>query len=161
VQGKTGDFDARDRLARELVACRDEARRISQDDLAELARVSRNTISDIERAISLPKAGTLRKLANGLATYAPGRRDNDLADEYYERLMRAAGYAGSAAPPAGSEDPSRRARPSRTEHLAPMPGGRLSREERQQLLERYRAATAELEAVFRALEEADGDNADR
>lgn len=90
MHGKVGEH--RERLSAELIACRSEARRVSQDDLALLAGVNRNTISDIERQLTLPKAPTLRKIARGLATYAPGRTDEELATEYYDRLMRAAGY---------------------------------------------------------------------
>ena len=62
------------------------------------AGVNRNTISDIERRMVLSKSPTLRRIADGLATYAPGRRDQELADAYYQRLMRAAGYLTDPGP---------------------------------------------------------------
>lgn len=89
MHGKVGDRRAA--LATELVQARGETGK-SQEDLAKLAGVNRNTISDVERAITLSTAPTLRQIADGLATYAQGRRDEQLADHYYERLMRAAGY---------------------------------------------------------------------
>lgn len=87
--------DANQRLSAELVKARAEAD-VSQPKLAERSGVSRNTVSDIERLVTLPSAKILRKLADGLATYAPGRTDAELAAAYYDRLMRAAGYIEDA-----------------------------------------------------------------
>ena len=66
--------------------------RISQVELSRLAGLSRETVNLIERDMTRPKVDTLRRLANGLATNGAGVRNAELADGYYERLMRAAGY---------------------------------------------------------------------
>lgn len=88
-----------DALAAELMACRAEAR-LSQEELARIAGVNRNTVSDMERGIRRSKPATLRFLADGLATDGAGQRDPAKADAFYDRLMRAAGYlAGQPAEP--------------------------------------------------------------
>lgn len=85
-------------LLREL---RGEAR-LSQAELAKRAGISAEPIKSAETEGHIPKPATLEQIATGLATYAPGRTDRELARDYYIRLMVAAGFlpAGSPAPPA-------------------------------------------------------------
>lgn len=87
---------------------------ITQAKLARLAGTSMEPIKSIETEGHVPKASTLRQLADGLATYAPGRRDPELADEYYERLMRAAGYVAPVRGTPG-EYPEKAQRPNSIE----------------------------------------------
>jgi transcriptional regulator with XRE-family HTH domain len=68
------------------------AARMSRDQLAEAGGLSVGPIKRIETEGHIPKAFTLKLIAEGLATYAPGRRDDELAAHYYQRLMLAAGY---------------------------------------------------------------------
>lgn len=65
--------------------------------LAEASGVSARPIKGIENEGRIPKATTLRQIADGLAWYGPGRHDQTLADEYYQQLMAAAEYS----PPTG------------------------------------------------------------
>lgn len=65
---------------------------MSREQLAEAGELSVGPIKRIETEGHVPKAPTLQQIANGLATYAPGRRDQELAADYYAQLMRAAGY---------------------------------------------------------------------
>lgn len=67
---------------------------MTREQLAEAGQLSIGPIKRIETEGHVPKANTLQQIAEGLATYAPGRRDDELARSYYEQLMRAAGYAG-------------------------------------------------------------------
>jgi hypothetical protein len=72
---------------------------MSQETLRDLSGVGTTTIKDAEKNAQIPKADTLKLLADGLATYAPGRKDTELAATYYSRLMKAAGYLED--PPGG------------------------------------------------------------
>lgn len=81
----------RHELAELLKALRTDSR-MSREQLAEAGELSVGPIKRIETEGHVPKAPTLQLIANGLATYAPGRRDDELAAAYYDRLMRAAGY---------------------------------------------------------------------
>jgi transcriptional regulator with XRE-family HTH domain len=69
-----------------------DASRMSREQLAEAGGLSVGPIKRIENEGHVPKAFTLQQIAEGLATYAPGRRDDELAAHYYQRLMLAAGY---------------------------------------------------------------------
>jgi transcriptional regulator with XRE-family HTH domain len=86
-----------------LKRLRGEAR-LTIQGLAKISGVSARPIKGIENEGRIPKASTLRQIADGLATYAPGRRDQELADEYYRQLMEAADYSspGTASEPAAS-----------------------------------------------------------
>lgn len=73
--------------------------RLSQADLARLSKVSRGTISNIERAYDpttkrppRPHPDTLRLVADGLATDGRGVLHVELRDRFYAELMVAAGY---------------------------------------------------------------------
>lgn len=69
-----------------------ERGRRSRSQLAELARVSDQTIKKIEDgSIAEPKASTLRLLAGGLATELDGSVREDLREALYAELMQAAG----------------------------------------------------------------------
>lgn len=78
---------------------------MSRDQLAQAGGLSVGPIKRIETEGHVPKAQTLQQIADGLATYAHDRRDPELADGYYQRLMRAAGYLEER--PAEPEPPSR------------------------------------------------------
>lgn len=79
-------------LPEELAAIRTEAR-LSQEGLGKLAALSRNSVGLIERGETQPRPGTLKALAEAAATNGAGQRNEELADHYYDRLMRAAGYS--------------------------------------------------------------------
>src|SRR4051812_56998 len=66
--------------------------RMSREQLAEAGGLSVGPIKRIETEGHVPKPVTLQQIAEGLATYAPDRRDDELAAHYYQRLMLAAGY---------------------------------------------------------------------
>lgn len=84
-------------LSDELIALRQRSR-ISQRDLARLTGVSEGTIKNIEAGQNTqPRPQTLRALADGLATDGAGNKDESLAEEYYDRLATAAGYAPAKA----------------------------------------------------------------
>jgi transcriptional regulator with XRE-family HTH domain len=87
-----GNLSQAERLGAELKAIRRDEARLSQQALSEISGVGTTTIKDAEKGAQIPKADTLKLLADGLATYGPGRKDVDLAETYYRRLMRAAGY---------------------------------------------------------------------
>jgi transcriptional regulator with XRE-family HTH domain len=93
-----GNLSHRERLADELRQIRREAR-LTQQGLASLSSVALTTIKANERGEAISKAETLRLLARGAATDGAGDLDPSKADAYYDRLMRAAGYLGEAAPP--------------------------------------------------------------
>lgn len=65
---------------------------MSRDQLAEAGGLSVGPIKRIENEGHIPKPQTLQQIAEGLATYAPGRRDDDLAQQNYEKLMQAARF---------------------------------------------------------------------
>lgn len=69
-----------------------DSSRMSREQLAEAGGLSVGPIKRIENEGHVPKPFTLRQIAEGLATYAPGRRDDELAAHYYQRMMLAAGY---------------------------------------------------------------------
>jgi transcriptional regulator with XRE-family HTH domain len=71
---------------------------MSQVTLAKLAGVDRSTISEAETSVRVPKAPTLRLIADALATDGDGVRDPVRADESYRRLMVAAGYMPTSEP---------------------------------------------------------------
>jgi transcriptional regulator with XRE-family HTH domain len=79
-------------LGEELRRVRADARIRSQEELAKLSGVSRQTIKLAELGRSRPKADTLLLLARGAATDTAGEVHEDLMDAYFRRLMRAAGY---------------------------------------------------------------------
>ena len=66
--------------------------RLSQRRLALLSGVSRETVSLIERGVSLPRPDTLECLARGLALDPDGELDEPRFADYHARLFRAAGY---------------------------------------------------------------------
>lgn len=70
---------------------------MTRAELAAAAGISLGPIKQAETEGHVPKAPTLRAIARGLATYGGGRRDDDLADDYYRQLMGAAEL--SAEPP--------------------------------------------------------------
>ena len=72
---------------------------MSQVTLAKLAGVDRSTISEAETGARVPKAPTLRLIADALATDGDGERDLGRADDCYRRLMVAAGYMPTGEPP--------------------------------------------------------------
>lgn len=98
-------------LAALLRRLRDERGRMSRSQLAQNAGLSLEPIKSIETEGHVPKPSTLRQIANGLAAYAPGRRDKELADSYYLRLMTAAGYV---APSHGQGDKALQPVPERS-----------------------------------------------
>lgn len=89
----------RDELAELLKLLRGKARMTrGQLAAASAGEVSVGPIKRIELEGYVPKARTLEAIAKGLATYAEGRRDDELAADYYDQLMRAAGYRIGARP---------------------------------------------------------------
>lgn len=54
----------------------------------------------------MPKAPTLRQLADGAATDGAGNRDPEKAERYYARLMRAAGYLSGESGDTARSEPS-------------------------------------------------------
>src|SRR4051794_30838368 len=52
--------------------------RMSREQLAEAGELSVGPIKRIETEGHVPKPGTLQQIAEGLATYAPERRDDEL-----------------------------------------------------------------------------------
>ncbi|MFN8525155.1 MAG: helix-turn-helix transcriptional regulator [Chloroflexota bacterium] len=79
-------------MAAELAALRKEVR-LSQVELAKLSGVSPRTVGLIEADATTPRADTLRRLADGLATSGAGKLDRAAAAEYFGRLAQAAGFA--------------------------------------------------------------------
>ena len=129
----------------------------SQRELARRSGLSRNTVNKLETGKSGAEHETLEKLADGL-TRDPltGRRDEPRFDAFLavmvdalygrdvrERLDRL--LQGSSVPQPESR---RRGRTGRTDYLAPIPGRRMTREQRLALQERLRRAVAEVEAIF-------------
>lgn len=94
-----GNLTNAERLAGELKSVRRDAR-ITQQELADTSGVSRTTIKAIERGDQVPKAETLRLIADGAATDGAGERDAGRGATFYDRLMRAAGYTRAPAAPA-------------------------------------------------------------
>jgi transcriptional regulator with XRE-family HTH domain len=93
-------------LATELVAIRQEVR-LSQDELARIigggSLSGRSTIKSIETRGHIPKPDTLKQIADGLATDGSGRLNPVRSEDFYIRLMSAAGYLPSGETPNRSE----------------------------------------------------------
>jgi transcriptional regulator with XRE-family HTH domain len=69
-----------------------EERRLSQRQLAKMAGVSRETISNAVRGKSVPRPDTLLLISRAYATGSNGRSDSDDLDAITGRLFRLAGY---------------------------------------------------------------------
>src|SRR5512138_156620 len=77
-------------LADELRRLRVKRRIGSQEELARLSGVARNTINKLETGVTQPTSATLYLIARGLAKDDNEVVDIELAERFYERLTRLA-----------------------------------------------------------------------